>query len=158
MSTNGPIYFHAVPALLRTMLGVALALGGLSVQRSNHALRSRRRRRPDARPRPTATLEKVTAIQEKPWPAKFDITRAEPRSCQNGRSMSAATKGNPRVTGAFAAIAVHPDGLARQQYDPMPLDGDRSGLDVLAQLLRRPTGQDPVRRPDPLVVISGPCR
>jgi hypothetical protein len=91
-------------------------------------------------PRPTATHEKVTATQEKPRPERFHRTRAKPRSSQHGRSMSTATKGTPRITRASAAIAVHPDDLARQHHDPMPVDGDRSGLDVLAQLLRRPTG------------------
>lgn len=52
--------------------------------------------------------------------------------------MSTTSKGTPRITRASAAIAVHPDGLARQNHDPMPVDRDRSDLDVLAQLLRRP--------------------
>jgi hypothetical protein len=89
-------------------------------------------------PRPTATYEKVAAIQEKPWQAKLHITGAKPKSSQHGKSMGTATKGNPRITRASAAIVVHCNGPARQHHDQMPVDGDSSDQDVLAQLLRRP--------------------
>lgn len=47
--------------------------------------------------------------------------------------MSTATKGTSRITRASAAVAVQCDGPARQHTEPMP-----SGIDVLAQFLRRP--------------------
>jgi hypothetical protein len=90
------------------------------------------------RPRPTATYDKVTAIQEKLWPAKLHRTGAKPRSSQHGKSMGTATKGTPRITRASTAIVVHCNGPARQHLDLMLLDGDSSDQGVLAQLLRRP--------------------